>query len=91
VGFRAGRPGLDADPDSSDAPQVFIDDSQFKDLWLAPERYYLLTFQRDLPRYEQLVGAPCLLTIAASGGKVLLTNQPTGAAEHSAPPEPESN
>ena len=58
------------------APQIFIDDSQFKNLWLAPERHYLLTFQRDLPRYEQLVASAPLNVVAASGGKVLLTNHP---------------
>ncbi|MGD1210418.1 MAG: glycosyltransferase family 39 protein [Candidatus Acidiferrales bacterium] len=67
------------------APSVFIDEATLKDLWLAPDRYYLLTFQRDLPRYEQLVGTPHLQTIATSGGKVLLTNQPVGGAQHLTP------
>ena len=58
------------------APQVFIDDAGFRNLWPAPERYYLLTFQSDLPRYQQLVGAAGLETVATSGGKVLLTNHP---------------
>jgi hypothetical protein len=58
------------------APRVFIDDSQFKNLWLAPERHYLLTFQRDLPRYERLVAPAPLNVVAASGGKLLLTNHP---------------
>jgi hypothetical protein len=29
------------------APKVFIDDAQFKDLWLEPHRYYLLAFRSD--------------------------------------------
>jgi len=73
------------------APSVFIDEAKLKDLWLAPDRYYLLTFQRDLPRYEQLVGTPHLQTIAMSGGKVLLTNQPVSAAEVLTPSQPRSN
>ncbi len=58
------------------APQVFIDNAQFKELWLAPDRCYLLTFQSDLPRYEALVGSPQLQSVMVSGGKALLTNHP---------------
>jgi 4-amino-4-deoxy-L-arabinose transferase-like glycosyltransferase len=58
------------------APHVFIEDPEFKNLWDTSERYYLLTFERDLPRYDELVGADRLQTVAASGGKVLLTNHP---------------
>jgi 4-amino-4-deoxy-L-arabinose transferase-like glycosyltransferase len=62
------------------APQVFIDESQFKNLWLSPERCYFLTLQSDLPRYQQLVAPAPLNVVAASGGKVLLTNEPLMAA-----------
>jgi 4-amino-4-deoxy-L-arabinose transferase-like glycosyltransferase len=62
------------------APQVFIDESQFKNLWLEPERCYLLTLQSDLPRYQQLVAPAPLHVVTASGGKVLLTNEPLMAA-----------
>ena len=58
------------------APKVFIDDSQFKSLWLAPERCYFLTFEADLPRYKQLIAPAPLDVVATSGGKVLLTNMP---------------
>jgi hypothetical protein len=62
------------------APQVFIDDRQFANLWDAPDRYYFLTFEADLPRYETLVGASQLFAISTSGGKVLLTNHPLAGA-----------
>jgi hypothetical protein len=52
------------------APQVFINDSDFKTLWEKPDRCYLLTFQADLPH----VGSSELQTVRASGGKLLLTN-----------------
>ena len=38
------------------APDVFIDDSQFKDLWVKPERYYIVAKQPAMPRLEGLVG-----------------------------------
>jgi hypothetical protein len=57
------------------APKVFIDDAQFKDLWLEPHRYYLLAFQSDLPHCEELVGASRLIVVRESGGKVLVTNE----------------
>jgi hypothetical protein len=58
------------------APQVFINDSDFKTLWDRPDRCYLLTFQADLPHYQALVGSSELQTVRASGGKLLLTNRP---------------
>jgi len=56
------------------APNVFIDDSQFKDHWFRPERSYIVARQSALPRLENLVGSAQLNVVAASGGKVLLTN-----------------
>jgi Dolichyl-phosphate-mannose-protein mannosyltransferase len=56
------------------APQVFIDDSQLKNLWTLPARQYLLTFDSAAPRYKELVAPAPMLTVAQSGGKVLLTN-----------------
>jgi len=58
------------------APDVFIDDSQFKDLWLKPERCYIVANQSALPRLQGIVGSAQLHVVATSGGKVLLTNHP---------------
>jgi 4-amino-4-deoxy-L-arabinose transferase-like glycosyltransferase len=62
------------------APDVFIDDSQFKDLWLKPERSYIVAKQSVVPELESLVGAARLNLVAASGGKVVLTNRPLAAS-----------
>jgi len=56
------------------APNVFIDDSQFKDLWLRPERSYIVARESAVPRLQGLVGSAQLNVVATSGGKVLLTN-----------------
>ena len=58
------------------APPVFIDDAQWKNLWLTPERWYIVASESALPRLEQLVSRAQLNTVAESGGKVLLTNYP---------------
>ncbi len=58
------------------APTVFINDKEFQQHWQAPERCYLFTYQADLPRYQQMLGPASLNAVAASGGKILLTNQP---------------
>ena len=58
-----------------DAPGVFIDDSQWKSLWLGSERYYLVASESALARLQKLVAQENLVTVAASGGKVLLTNR----------------
>jgi 4-amino-4-deoxy-L-arabinose transferase-like glycosyltransferase len=58
------------------APNVFIDDQQWKKLWLLPDRYYLVISVRSADRLAKLVD-PGLMNIAArSGGKLLLTNHP---------------
>jgi 4-amino-4-deoxy-L-arabinose transferase-like glycosyltransferase len=58
------------------APDVFVDDSQFKNLWLKPERSYIVAKQSVVPELESLVGAAHLNLVVASGGKVVLTNRP---------------
>jgi 4-amino-4-deoxy-L-arabinose transferase-like glycosyltransferase len=58
------------------APDVFIDDAKFRDLWLRPERFYIVATGAAVPRLEGLVGVAQLNQVAASGGKVLLTNHP---------------
>jgi len=67
-------------------PDVFIDDSEFKDLWLKPERSYIVARQSVVPQLESLVGAGRLNLVMTSGGKVVLTNRPLAAS----PGEPQA-
>jgi 4-amino-4-deoxy-L-arabinose transferase-like glycosyltransferase len=69
-------------------PPVFIDDAQFKDLWLKPDRAYIVAMQRVVPQLEALVGADQLNVVASSGGKVVLTNHPLVSASEPATREP---
>jgi hypothetical protein len=57
------------------APDVFINDSEWAELWNGPERYYLVATLEAESRLEKLVGRDRLLTVLESGGKVLLTNR----------------
>jgi len=68
------RVNLEYGSNAPGAPQVFVDDSRWKDLWLTPERYYLIASESSLPRLESLVGPGRLDVVVASGGKLLLTN-----------------
>jgi hypothetical protein len=54
----------------------FIDDNQFKDLWQKPNRYYIFAKDTQIDELASVVGKDRLITVSASGGKVLLTNQP---------------
>jgi len=65
-------------------PDVFIDDAQFKNLWLKPERAYIIAKQDVVPQLESIVGAERLNLVASSGGKVVLTNLPL-AVSHGEP------
>ena len=58
------------------APNVFIDDSQFRDIWQKPERYYVFTKGEGVDRLQALVGSEQLITVRVSGGKTLFTNHP---------------
>jgi hypothetical protein len=58
------------------APNVFLDDNQFRELWRRPERYYLFAKNTAVGHLESLVGENQLNLLEESGGKVLLTNHP---------------
>ena len=62
------------------APKVFIDDAQFAELWLRPERCYIVAKDSAVPRFESLVGRGELNLVAESGGKVVFTNHPITTA-----------
>jgi 4-amino-4-deoxy-L-arabinose transferase-like glycosyltransferase len=56
------------------APDVFMTDREFQQLWLKPDRYYLVTKASAVPRLLSLVGGDKLLVVASVGGKILYTN-----------------
>ena len=57
------------------APNVFLDDAQWRDLWLGQQRCYLVVDDQKRPQFEQLAGKDALFVLAESGGKMVLTNQ----------------
>jgi 4-amino-4-deoxy-L-arabinose transferase-like glycosyltransferase len=59
-----------------DAPDVFINDAQWKNIWLGADRCYVVASDYAVPRFEKLVGKQALVPVTASGGKVVLTNHP---------------
>jgi len=58
------------------APNVFIDDAQWKGLWARQDRYYLVITKQAAARLNGLVEPQMLTVVAQSGGKLLLTNHP---------------
>ncbi|HEX4748839.1 MAG TPA: glycosyltransferase family 39 protein [Bryobacteraceae bacterium] len=58
------------------APNVFIDNAEFKQLWATSKRYYVFAELPGVQRLVQLVGRDDLYVVATSGGKFLLTNEP---------------
>jgi 4-amino-4-deoxy-L-arabinose transferase-like glycosyltransferase len=58
------------------APDVFITDEQWLKLWQSPERCYLVASDEAVERLSKLAAPAKLYTIAASGGKQVVTNQP---------------
>jgi len=58
------------------APQVFIDDARFVELWNSTFRWYLLAYGSEMPHIERLVGRAQMHAVKENGGNFLLTNQP---------------
>jgi len=56
------------------APAVFVNDSDFKALWISGNRYYLVASKKGKDRIETLVDKEHFEAVATSGGKFLLTN-----------------
>jgi 4-amino-4-deoxy-L-arabinose transferase-like glycosyltransferase len=57
-----------------DAPPVFIDDANLAERWNTPERYYLVSKNEEMPRFEKLLGKGRVTVVKASGGKFVITN-----------------
>ena len=60
--------------DAPGAPAVFLNDSEFKDLWTGEKRCYLVAYHTGADRISSLVGKEHFRIVATSGGKFLLTN-----------------
>ena len=58
------------------APNVFLTDDELPARWMSAERHYLTAAATALPRLTALVGRERMHLLRASGGKLLLTNQP---------------
>jgi len=69
------RVNLEYGSNAPGAPHAFIDDSQFRKIWLEPNRYYLVAYSSSLPNFENLAGPEHFHVVRTGGGKVLLTNQ----------------
>ena len=64
------------------APDVFLDDAEWKTMWLGPERCYIVLSESARGRLEKLVGADQLNVLAESGGKLILCNRlPSGLSQ----------
>jgi 4-amino-4-deoxy-L-arabinose transferase-like glycosyltransferase len=57
------------------APNVFLDDAQWRDMWLGPQRCYLVVDDEKRPQFEKLAGKDAIFLVKESGGKMVLTNQ----------------
>lgn len=56
------------------APDVFIDDNEFKEIWAKADRCYLLVEKPSFKRLQDLIGAENFYIVKEVGGKLLLTN-----------------
>ena len=83
VFFYANRTGLLLDgrkmnleygSNAPGAPNVFLPDADFADVWHRRERFYLLVERWPLARIQKLVSPADLHTVSESGGKFLMTN-----------------
>lgn len=71
---------LEYGSNAPDAPPVFLDDTQFRELWLKSDRCYLLVRGETVPHLADLVGNDHLFLVKSSGGRLALSNQSTPKA-----------
>lgn len=57
------------------APDVFLTDAQFAQLWTGKVRCYLVGSKKAIQRVRDLIGAERFETVLESGGKLLVTNR----------------
>jgi hypothetical protein len=57
------------------APDVFLDDRQFAELWRKPERNYLILPEEEMEHLKSLTDPSNVIILEESGGKYLVTNQ----------------
>ncbi|OYW13154.1 MAG: hypothetical protein B7X34_00785 [Acidobacteriia bacterium 12-62-4] len=57
------------------APQVFLDNEQFAELWKSPARHYLVIEGPAIKNVQKWVGKPRMYLVKESGGKMLYSNQ----------------
>jgi hypothetical protein len=60
----------------NDAPQIFLNDDDMARRWREPARIFLVTDAAQLDQLKRTINAP-VFTFAESGGKLVLTNQPS--------------
>lgn len=72
------------------APDVFVNDAQFKNLWLSEQRYYLVGNSAAYRRLIPLVGEDNFHEVAASGGKFVWANHPVPGTQNGDAKEPAS-
>jgi 4-amino-4-deoxy-L-arabinose transferase-like glycosyltransferase len=58
------------------APNVFIDDAQFTEIWRRPQLAYVITYTQKLDLLQKLVGREQLHLVMQKGGKQIYSNQP---------------
>src|SRR3954469_1702998 len=58
------------------APQVFINDERFKQLWEGNARCYLVIYGSSVPEIRKTLGESALYQVKESGGNYLFTNHP---------------
>jgi len=58
------------------APDVFIDNAKFQELWQDPKPCYIVADDSASARLEGLVGRNTMQEVLRSGGKVLWRNRP---------------
>ena len=56
-------------------PNVFLNDEQWKTMWLTGGRCYLVADNDQLPHFREILGTDHLAVVVSSGGKALVSNQ----------------
>ncbi len=70
------RHNLEYGAAAPNAAKVFLTESELPKLWEQPQRWYLVTQARTVPKLEKELGKGMIYVLATSGAKAVVTNQP---------------
>ncbi|MCZ6490559.1 MAG: glycosyltransferase family 39 protein, partial [Acidobacteria bacterium] len=68
--------GLEFGSHFPDAPPIFLEDADIRELWSGPQRLFLFTYEDQIEDLQRILPAELIHPLVSYGRKAILTNRP---------------